>query len=226
MICYPERRRLKNYSWKHAILDSGVEIFLKGAKEYPNGFFDKYAFTCQQYTEIFGDRLWCVIPDYPDDYRNNPIEHNVRKTLRNIKRFHKVKGVNWVYPLQSDYLNLQNFHDSCHQVMKYCPERIAIGTVCKTRNLQFIEKACRMAHQHFPVSHIHAFGPTLSALPRILPFIDSWDSCAYFYNENATLCKTAEERKLAFERYVEKINKILVNYHSQIRLDKFLEPAS
>jgi len=215
-------KEMKWHKAKHWIIDSGVEIFAHGAKDYPAWFFSRYEFYAKQYAEIYGDRIWVVIPDYPDDYRNNPIPHNVHKTLVNIKRFHVVKNVNWVYPLQSDYLNPQNFHDCCHQVMKYCPERVAIGTVCKTRNIEFIEKCCMMARRHFPVSHIHAFGATLKALPRILPFIDSWDSTAYFtssaYSQSGKgLCRNQKEREQYFRDYLVRVNEILKDFNSQMR---------
>lgn len=219
---YHYAKYLRNINFKHAIVDCGVEIFFHGAKEYPPWFFNRYEFLCQQLTEIYGDRVWCVIPDYPDDYRNNPIAHNVHRTLRNIQRFHKVKGVNWVYPLQCDYLNLQSFHDSCHQVMGFNPERVAIGTVCKTRNVEFIEKCCRMARRHFYTQHIHAFGPTLNALPKILPHIDSWDSTAYFYSSEGSLCKKKKERFAYFQAYLEKIDSILSDFHSQKTLTEDL----
>ncbi len=209
--------------FKHAIMDSGVEIFAHGAKDYPVWFHDRYIFKAQQLTEIYGDRIWVVIPDYPDDYRNNPIENNVEKTIRNIEKYHKVKGVNWVYPIQADYLNLQSFHESCHQVKKFEPERVAIGTVCKCRNLDFIEACCRMARQHFPDSHIHAFGPTLSALPRILPYIDSWDSTAYFCSRQPSKgkCRNQKEREQYFYAYLSRVNEILAKYNSQKTLDEW-----
>jgi len=223
LVNWNRKRRLKSYSWKHAILDSGVEIFLKGAKDYPPGFFLRYEFKAQQLTEIYGERIWVVIPDYPDDYRNNPIPHNVERTLRNIKYFHKVKGVNWIYPLQCDYLNLQSFHNSCHQVMKYQPERVAIGTVCKTQDLDFIEKCCIMARKHFPNAWIHAFGLTLKAVPRILPFIDSWDSCAYFTSreEHGFMCKTQKQRTEYFLAYLRRVNKVLHDFYCQKTLSEW-----
>ena len=207
--------------WKHCIVDSGVEIFARGAKDYPISFFDRYEFKAQNLTEIYGDRIWFVIPDYPDDYRNNPIPHNVRRTLANIRRFHEVKDVNWVYPIQSDYLNLQSLHDSCHQVMKFHPERVGIGTVCKTNNIDFIEKACIMVRRHFYNAHVHAFGPTLRALPRILPHIDSWDSCAYFCSRktHGFMCRNKKERLEYYKLYIQRIEEILKQYNSQTRLE-------
>jgi hypothetical protein len=223
-----KHKRLRTANFKHAIVDSGVELFAHGKKDYPLWFHSRYQHTAKQWTEIYGDRIWFVIPDYPDDYRNNPIENNIAKTLRNIKVYHEVKDVNWVYPIQSDYLNLQSFHDSCHQVMKFNPEQVAIGTVCKCRNLDFIEACCKIARQHFYTQHIHAFGPTLSALPRILPFIDSWDSTAYFCSRESGRgkCHNQKEREEYYFAYLKRVNKILNDFHCQTRLLEVNNDAS
>ena len=73
--------------FEHAILDTGVErLFDHGKlKEYPSWFKRKYVSVCKQLTEIYGDKIWCVVPDYPDDYVHNRIPDNVEKTLRNIE---------------------------------------------------------------------------------------------------------------------------------------------
>lgn len=223
LVPFTQIHLLKKRDFKHAIIDAGVEIFAHGAKEYPKNFFNRYEFKTKQLTEIYGERLWCVIPDYPDDYRNNPIPDNVHRTLVNIERFHKVQGVNWIYPLQSDYLDLNSFHYCCHKVMKYQPERVAIGTVCKTHNHKFIVKACELARKHFPDAHIHAFGPTLSVLPQIIHFIDSWDSTAWEFNCRINMFKqrkkkTKSERLKAFNQYLNRINQIIEDYHKQKRL--------
>jgi hypothetical protein len=223
---------LLNRNFEHAILDCGVSIFAKGNDDYPEGFFEDYCNFAQEMTQVYGERLWTVIPDYPDDEilpnsKRHHIPHNVRKTLLNVERYHVVEGVNWVYPLQSSYLNLQSFHDGCHQIMKFNPQRVAIGTVCKTQNIEFIEKCVRMARQHFPFQHIHAFGPTLSSLFAILPYIDSWDSTAWDYRCRMETTRrgqkipfTNEIRKKYLEDYLAKIKVILDEDKKQIR---FLE---
>ena len=225
-VCVPfhDYKLLFKFRWKFAILDCGVEIFAKGAKEYPKGFFLRYEWKAQQLTQIFGDRLWITIPDYPDDYRNNPIENNVERTLANIKRFHNIKGVNWLYPIQSSYLDIDSFHFACHEVQKFNPKRVAIGTVCKTNNLAFIVECCKMARKHFPNAWIHAFGPTLRALPKILPYIDSWDSTAFFCSreKGKGKCWTKKERLEYFIAYLERVFEILTDYHSQTRLPQIL----
>jgi len=214
-------RTLLRRDFEHAIVDSGVEIFAHGAKDYPKGFYERYIARAKQLSKLLEGKVWFVIPDYPDDYLNNPIEDNVEKTLRNIEMFYKIDGVEWVFPLQADYLNLESFRYSCREVRKYNPERVAIGTVCKTRNIEFIEKCCKLARQFFPSSWIHAFGPTLRALPRIINYIDSWDSCAFFtsHEKGQRMCRNKAERKRYFEEYIKRVNAILHKAQKQVTLD-------
>lgn len=218
------RRTVRSHGFRHLICDVGVEIFAKGAKEYPAGFFEEYIRAAKYYTSFLGDKIWFVIPDYPDDYVNNPIEDNVERTLRNIERFFKVDGVNWVFPLQADYMDLESFRYSCREVRKYNPARVAIGTVCKTNNVEFIERCCRMARMYFPGAWIHAFGPTLRALPRILRYIDSWDSSAFFTSRipGQRMCKNKREREQYYREYLDKVNRILSKLGGTCRLTSFL----
>lgn len=220
LVPFHNCNRIKKVNFKHAIIDSGVEIFALGYNDYPKWFHLRYRRKAIMWTEIYDSKIWFVIPDYPDDYRNNPIENNVEKTLENIRRYHQIQGVNWIYPIQSDYLNLKSFHESCHAVREFNPERVAIGTVCKTRNIEFITKCCQIAREHFPKQHIHAFGVTLKALPKILPYIDSWDSTAFFGSreQGKRLCRNQKEREEYYRAYLQKVNEILRDFYSQRRL--------
>jgi hypothetical protein len=211
-------KQLFKLKWNHAILDCGVDLLflIKKFQDYSNAYLFRYEKIASQLTEIFKDKIWCVIPDYPDDFRCNPIENNVEKTLKNIEIFSSYEGINWIYPLQADYLNVESFKYCCREVKKYNPEKVAIGTVCKTRNIKFILKCCAIARNYFPNSWIHAFGVTLNALPSILNLIDSFDSCSYFYESRILDFKndnpnTIKSRKEAFSRFLSKIDKIKRN---------------
>jgi len=180
----------KNYkelfkrNFKHAILDSGVEIFKDPKiRDYSKSFLRSWKYKARNLTEILGDRLWVTIPDYPDDLAHQFGHKNVDKTLRNVEEFITFDGVNWLVPLQSQYLNIFSFIESCQRTKELLGNypQIAIGTVCKTNNLRFIENCCKIARRFFPKSHIHAFGVTLKALPRVKGVIDSWDSMAWCY---------------------------------------------
>jgi hypothetical protein len=166
--------------FKHAILDCGVELFKHNPslKDYPRGFLERWKWIARQLTEVFGDRLWVTIPDYPDDYNPGQFGDNVEKTLRNIEEFIAVDGVNWLPVIQSRCLDRLSFLESCTRVRELIGSypRVAVGTVCKTNSLSFIEYCCKMVKRHFPNSHIHAFGLTLKALPKVARSITSWDS--------------------------------------------------
>ena len=172
-------KELFKRKFKHAILDSGVEMFKDpNLRDYPRSFLRSWKYKARNLTEIFGDKLWVTIPDYPDDLAHQFGHENVDKTLRNVEEFIAFDGVNWLIPIQSQYLNIFSFIESCQRTKELIGDysQVAIGTVCKTNNLDFIEKCCKIARKFFPKSHIHAFGLTLRALPRVVQVLSSWDS--------------------------------------------------
>jgi len=86
-----------------------------------------------------------------------------------------------------------------------CPD--AVGTVCKTNDLGFIEYCYQIARRFFPHSWIHAFGLTLSALPKVSRYINSWDSMAWtFPRKPGHSCKNSRERVRYFIEYLERVN--------------------
>jgi len=194
---------IKNYQWliknsyrfNDALLDCGVHIFWK-QDEYPEGFLQKYKQKAKVLSEIFGDRLWITIPDYCDDYKHVP--SNIEKTLRNVKDFIRVDGVEWLPVIQARYLDFLSYFESLERTKEIIGEdypRVAIGTVCKTRKLRFIIECAKATRIHFPKSHIHAFGLTLTALPKVKQYIDSFDSSAYtFPHSGKHSCKNQKER--------------------------------
>ena len=230
-------KELFKRKFEHAILDSGVEIFKnKNLTEYPKSFLRKWKYQAQHLTEIFGDKLWVTIPDYPDDLAHQFGHKNVEKTLRNVEEFITIDGVNWIVPLQSQYLNTFSFMESCQKTKEIVGAnypRIAIGTVCKTNKLKFIEFCCKIARKTFPNSWIHAFGMTLKALPKVYKYINSWDSLVpecgrtkwryrlleWFDSLNhvspRTLSKldyrNLNDRQRFFYAYIYRINEILKN---------------
>lgn len=85
--------------------------------------------------------------------------------------------------IQSRFLNRFSFLESAkrlHDLIGDYP-RVAIGTVCKCRKLDFILYCCKVARKAFPHSWIHAFGLTLKAVPRVAHLINSFDSLACYF---------------------------------------------
>jgi len=196
--------------FKHAIIDSGVMDFVhEDVKEYPHGFLKEWKYKARLLTDVFGDKVWCVIPDYPDDYNPGQFGNNVKKTLQNIEEFIAVDGVNWLPVIQSRYLDRLSFLESAYLTREVIGDypRVAIGTVCKCKKLEFIEYCCKVARKYFPDAWIHAFGLTLKALPKVCNFIDSFDSMAWTFPREPGLpsCKSMKERREYFKLYIERI---------------------
>lgn len=205
---------LEKTEFEHAILDSGVLIFHDPeVKEYPKSFKDNWKRDAVALTDTYGsDRVWCTIPDYPDDYNPGQFGDNVKKTLENIEEFIVVDNVNWVISLQSRFLNIFTFTEAIqgvHDLVGDYP-RVAVGTICKTNKLKFIEKSCRIARAHFPDSYIHAFGLTLRALPKVHRQLDSFDSMAWTFprTPGRPSAITQDDRVQYFNEYLARIKEI------------------
>lgn len=209
----------KNYgilfkrNFEHAIIDSGVMDFVtKEVKEYPKSFLDSWAWKVSQLQMIFHEKVWFVVPDYPDDYNPNQFGDNVLKTLENVKFFMQKQEISWLPVIQSRYLNRFSFLESAKATYELIGDypRVAIGTVCKCKKKDFIIYCCKVARKVFPHSWIHAFGLTLSALPEVANLIDSFDSMAWtFPRTPGHSCKNSKERIEYWHAYVNRVNQIL-----------------
>lgn len=208
-ICVNPRskRELFNRDFVHAICDSGVHYFYDNpnAREYPDGYLQEYLELARELVDAFGGRIWITIPDYPDDYHPGQFGDNVEKTLCNVQDFLSHESISWIPTIQGSYRNFASFEYCCRQLRQMSDfKRVAIGTVCKVRDLNFISRCCRTARKHFPNAWIHAFGPPLNAIPRIKYYIDSFDSTAWTFprSPHKPSCKTASERREYFLEYV------------------------
>jgi len=210
-------KQLTRRRFEHAIVDSGVMIFVNAnCKEYPRAFLDQYAWRCHQLNEILHGKAYFVIADYPDDYNPGQFGDNVSKTIENIKRFLPEDGVEWMPVIQARFLDYLNFFDSCQRTQDVIGKdypRVGLGTVCKCENTPYIEYCCRVARQFFPRSWIHAFGVTLRALPKIKDVIDSYDSMAWTKPRRGNMglpsCRNKAERIKYFDAYLRRLKEIL-----------------
>jgi len=205
-----EYKKLLRMRFDHAIIDSGVMIFVKASvKGYPPWFMKTYAYKAKVLTDIFKDKVWVTIPDYPDDYNPGQFGDNVSRTVESIERFITIEGVNWLPVLQSRYMNRFSFFEACERTKEVIGKdypRIAIGTVCKCKKLDFIEYCCKVARKFFPNSWIHAFGLTLSALPRVCSIINSFDSMAWtFPRRPGHSAKNKRELVQYFNAFLERV---------------------
>ena len=233
---YSKYKSLYRLDFEHAILDVGVDTWFgsRGLSDYPPGFLKKWVKLAKDLTSVFGDRIWVVIPDYCDDLIPGLCGDNVSKTLRNVEEFITIDGVNWLPVIQSKFMNTFSFIESCHRLRDIVGDypRVAIGTVCKSRKLSWIEYCCRYARKIFPNSWVHAFGLTLSALPRVKDVINSFDSMSWSYDSPSKTLKgnpswqrraakyydgswikhhSEEWRRAYFKAFLERIEEILNN---------------
>lgn len=178
------RKILYKRSFDHAILDCGVEYFAHNPEvtDYPKSLLKNWGGLAQIQTRNWGNDIWVTIPDYPDDLNKGQFGDNVSKTLENVEKYLSVDNVNWIVTIQSRLHDVISFYESLQRTRQLVGKnypRIAIGTVCKSRKKKFIITCMKAARKHFPDSHIHAFGVTLSYLPEISNFIDSFDTMAW-----------------------------------------------
>lgn len=200
-------KELYKREFEHAICDCGVYYFHMNPEldEYPRGYLSQYGAKARVLSRRFKDKLLIAIPDYPDDYHPGQFGDNVSRTFKNIRRFVRIEGVNWLPSVQARYLDVKSFVRACKRLRNIADFRcIAIGTVCKTKNLSFIERCCGIARSFFPNAWIHAFGLTLNAITRVSHLIDSFDSMAWTFPRNAGgwSAKNTQERIEYFNRYV------------------------
>ena len=228
LVTMHHKDELHKRNFKHVILDSGVEIFKnrKQLRDYPQSFLHRYAQSAQIVSHQNKGRVWVVVPDYCDDLNRGQFGDNVTKTLENIKEYIGINGVEWMPVIQSKYFNRFSFIESCqrlHDVIGDYP-RIAIGTVCKVRNLKFIIYCCQTARKFFPKSWIHAFGLTLLAIPKVKEYLNSWDSLACYFPRtkfkdwckqtglkpfpNASPFSNSERAEFFFNAYIKRIKDI------------------
>jgi len=171
--------------FEHIIVDSSVNKFFKymKLKDYPRWYLEVYPKLAKKLTAKYGDRVWVVIPDYPDDYRENRIEDNTEKTLENVVAFiEKCPDVNWLPVIQARFLDIMAFRRACKMYREVLGDypRIAIGTLC-TRAPEDYAKFCVMAtRQFFPRSWIHVFGPNVRWLRFMKYYVNSIDTVAYY----------------------------------------------
>ena len=222
-VTFKQRRELLKRRFEHAIMDSNVGLFFFHMKlrEYPKEFLDVYVHIAKNYSEMFDGRIFITIPDYPADYYINgkptpSAEDNVERTIINIKKLIKIGGVDWLPVIQSKYMDTFSFINSCRKVMEIVGSdypQIAIGTICKSRNVKWIKYCCEYTRKIFPKTWIHAFGLTLKALPHVKNHIDSWDSTAWTFprTPGKWSYKNKNEKVEYFTKYIERINKILSN---------------
>ena len=171
-------------SWEHLIVDSGVNRFFKRLrlKEYPRWYLEAYGWHAERLYRLYGDRVWVVAPDYPDDYEGNRMPRNTERTLRNVEWFLSSFEANWLVVVQARYLDLAAYREALRTYRRLVGDypRIGIGTLCTRAPREYARRVAMATRRFFPESWIHVFGPSLRILKAITPYVDSIDTTAYY----------------------------------------------
>jgi hypothetical protein len=210
---------------RSVLLDSGVHsVFHRlEMKEYPGGYqawIGRVYSMWRRVASLVGES-YVVIPDYPTDYENNPIEDNVERTFRNIEyAVKKYPHAKWIIPIQGKKDDVVSVVRSFEYIRdmglieqyKY----IAIAPTCVTNNASFLRDVAiiirkRINQIRVPVK-VHMFGVTMRAWPYIADFVDSTDTITWNMWCKQTLgkmCTRREEKEVAWRLFLSKVSKYL-----------------
>jgi hypothetical protein len=218
----------KCYYAKNIILDSGINPIFEcmKLKEYPTNYLANYYLYVKIIVRKIKEKnpnckIFVVIPDYPADIPDNPIENNVERTIENWIKFKDLPSENftWMPSLQAKKLDFESFKYSIKKFKEIFGEnyKIAgIGSVCKWKDVRVIEKYCRIAREELKNTWLHAFGPTVKALPYIWKYINSFDSITInFHFKNSKGSEDVWEKymkKFKFLKELGLLNKFLTNF--------------
>jgi len=211
------------------IIDSGVEIFRSGKKDYPGGpmrWFQRMLELRREIGRILGDKeIYIVSPDYPADYPGNTIENNVEKTIRVLEKILELHGSEGIIGvLQGDPIwvdkDLSRFqqHISLYRDLAGQVEYWAVGTLCTLSSIRiwgipereairWIRRTVETARETIGNRKLHIFGLWLRALPAVKNAIYSFDSQAWTRPVSRRLkrnwsAKNTEEREIYFKAWI------------------------
>ncbi|MCI4409947.1 MAG: hypothetical protein JHC26_12710 [Thermofilum sp.] len=219
---------IKPKSVKSVIIDSGVHtIFHRyGLNEYPGGYKAWIAKVVRWYSfaKTLVDDVYAVVPDYPSDYENNPINDNVERTIRNIEyAISTYPNVKWIIPIQGkkdDVISVVRTLDHVVDmgVLK-SHNYIAIGPTCSTRNVPFLKEIAALVlmrvkriEKNGQRIRIHMFGTSMKSWKYIAPYIDSTDTivtnywCLPLINK---MCTKREEKEMAWQIFLQRATEML-----------------
>ena len=172
-----------------AIIDSGVfRVFHELSRtEYPGGYrhWIHRVASFWYYVSRYIPDAYAVIPDYPADYRHNPLPQNMERTLRNIEHaLDRFPDVRWLVPVQG-------LPDSVSSVVRFINtlkgrgllrgDYVAVAPTCVTRSAEHLRRLAVVARAHLPGYRIHMFGVIRSAWDKVRDHVYSVDSIIYSF---------------------------------------------
>ena len=208
---------------KSVIIDSGVHtVFHRYAfKEYPGGHKAWIVKVVKWWNVVKMQisNVYAVVPDYPSDYKNNPIDDNIERTIRNIEyAVAKYPNVRWIIPIQGKKDDVVSVIKTFDQVVNMgVLERydyIAIAPTCTTHNIKFLKDAAvliwrriKQIEKNGRLIKIHMFGTNIKSWKHIAPYIDSTDTivtnywCLPFFGK---MCTRREEKEQVWQIFLQK----------------------
>jgi hypothetical protein len=201
---------------RSVIIDSGVHTIFHNyrLKEYPGGYQSWIAKVVRWWNVVktLVSEVYAVIPDYPSDYSNNPIDDNIERTIRNIEyAVKKYPHVKWIIPIQGKRDDVISVVKTFNQIVsmgvldRY--DYIAIAPTCTTHNIKFLHdvavliwKRVKQIEKNKRHLKIHMFGTNIKSWNHIAPYIDSTDTIVTNYwclPLIGKMCTKREEKKKA-----------------------------
>lgn len=221
---------------KKIIIDAGIEIFRNpNTKDYPPNHIQNVVRIYKQFVNEFPNTIiYAVAPDYCDDYHPKGLwlneKTNIERTVENVIQCSKYTDVNWIIPIQGwnrqpeSVLKCIEYYRENGIIDKY--DYFAVANLCVERKSKIIYDTVRIVRSQLQTNkRLHVFGLSLRAFKIVQYYIDSFDSFAWTRPVDSSLkanysCKTTEERKRFFMRWLEKYN-LYMNLN-QPKIDKWL----
>jgi hypothetical protein len=224
---------------EEVIIDSGVEMFRNpNIKDYPRDHASRLLRVYDRVRKRTNAKfIYVTVPDYCDDYNPKSLwisenYTNIERTVDNVLKYtERYEWVPWLIPIQGWNRNPESVLRCIRLYREHgITDRFdyfAVGNLCVEPDAEIAYKTLSIVRRELPDKRIHVFGLKLSALRRVLPLIDSFDSVAWTRPVDKTLgvkhsCKNAEERARFFERWLEKYNRIVSSFAISSTLDPFL----
>ena len=198
---------------KHEIVDIGIYDLLQEPHRHSEE-------KLQKWTEISTEG-WKVVPDCPDlhgEFGKLIDFDNVEYSWDLLTEYYDPKDKSQLPVIQSHYEQLSSFKEYITRFKDVYgePDKIAIGSICKSNNNDIAIQMLKIARREFPNSWIHAFGLRFRQFRRAYKLIDSFDSTSWtFPRQSGHSCKNKEERIQYFWDYINIIEGINVHLHKE-----------
>ena len=204
---------------KGVIIDSGVHKVFKvwRLSEYPGGPAAWMARIASLYSvaKRYVDSVYAVVPDYPSDYRENPVPNNVERTIKNIElALDSFRGVRWIIPVQGRPDSVQSVAQTIELLEELGLLRssyVAVAPTCTSKSVSFLKRLAEVARALLPRDRkIHMFGVTMRAWGAIEKYVDSTDTIVYSYmckKLYGKLCSKTSEHVEAWRMFLEELRR-------------------